>query len=135
MQAAATTPCDGSASDETSTVRLATGLVATLLAVAVFMVTQDGDSSAEHTTTPDEAVHLIATSQAADGTATETTCTGFLTGDGRVMTSSRCLADPRYLGDQVTVVHNPTGDSSKRSRAATTGVILGDHLYVDLEPS
>ena len=103
MQAAATTPYDGSASDETSTVRLATG--------------------------------LIATSQAADGTATETTCSGVLTGDGRVMTSSRCLPDPRYLGDQVTVVHNPAGDSSERSRAATTGVILGDHLYVDLQPS
>ncbi len=65
----------------------------------------------------------------------ETTCTGHLTDDGRVMTSNSCLPDPRYLGDRVTVVHDPDGPGTETSRAATTGLVLGDHLYVDLEGS
>ena len=68
MQATITMPHDGSASDETSTIRLAAGLVTTLLAVAAFLVTQDGGGT-------------------------------------------------------------------KRSSVATTGLILGDHLSVDLEHS
>ncbi len=134
MQATITRPYQGSVSDEASTVRVVSGLVVTLLAVAAFMVTRDG-GGAQPAATWDQRVHLIATSEAADGTVAETTCTGYLTGDRRVMTSNRCLPDPRYLGDDVTIVHDPAGAGTERSAAATTGLILGDHLYVDLESS
>jgi hypothetical protein len=134
MQATITRPYQGSASNEGSAVRVVTGLVITLLAVAAFMVTREG-SSAQPAATWDQRVHLIATSEAVDGTVVETTCTGYLTGDGRVMTSHTCVPDPRYLGDEVTVVHDPAGAGTERSAAATTGLILGDHLYVDLASS
>jgi hypothetical protein len=120
-----------SVGDEASVVRIVAGVVVTILAIAAFMVTRDG-GAASPASTWDQRVHLVATAEAADGSVVETTCTGYLTSDGRVMTSHRCLPDPRHLGDEVTIVHDPAGAATEQS-AATSGLVLGAHLYVDLE--
>jgi hypothetical protein len=52
-----------------------------------------------------------------------------------MVTREGSSAEPAPAWDEVSVVHDPAGAGGARSSAATSGLILGDHLYVDLEGS
>ncbi len=80
----------------------------------------------------DERVHIVATSEAPDGTLIETTCTGYPTDGGQVRTSGLCFGDVASVGDDVTVVHDPGDAGPQRTTAASVGLVRGDYVYLDL---